>query len=133
MINKRLLRMVSDARKLVYCIVILRWVGLLCYVAMIFSIGFMLENISEGFPIWALAICAAAPFVRYFCTRKSADMAARSADKVKKTLRAKVYGKLLTVWPQGESPTAEILQISTEGCEQLEVYFSKYIPQFFTA
>lgn len=27
--------------------------------------------------------------------------------------------------------TSEIVQISTEGVEQLEIYFGKYVPQFF--
>ncbi|MDY5883907.1 MAG: ABC transporter ATP-binding protein/permease, partial [Roseburia sp.] len=44
-----------------------------------------------------------------------------------------VYEKLMRMGSNYKNSlkTAEIVQISTEGVEQLEIYFGKYVPQFF--
>ena len=45
----------------------------------------------------------------------------------------KVYQKLMELGPNYRDTvtTAEAVQISTEGVDQLEIYFGKYVPQFF--
>lgn len=56
-----------------------------------------------------------------------------SSKEVKKTLRAKIYEKLLQLgssYRQNIS-TSEIVQVAVEGVDQLETYFGAYLPQFF--
>ena len=55
-----------------------------------------------------------------------------SAD-VKRVLREKIYEKLLRLGTsyQEQIATSEVVQLSTEGVEQLETYFGKYLPQLF--
>lgn len=52
---------------------------------------------------------------------------------VKETLRTQLYKKLskIGIGYTNKWSTAEIVQLSSEGIEQLETYFASYIPQFF--
>ena len=49
------------------------------------------------------------------------------------TLRELIYKKLLRLGPgySNVESTAAVVQMSIEGVEQLEIYFGKYLPQFF--
>ena len=68
-------------------------------------------------------------------TKLSVKMGYLSSKEVKKVLREKIYQKLLSL--QGtykdQIRTSELVQIAVEGVDQLEVYFSSYLPQFFYA
>lgn len=54
-------------------------------------------------------------------------------DAGEKKARELVYEKLMKLGSSYHAhfATSEIVQISTEGVEQLEIYFGKYVPQFF--
>lgn len=54
---------------------------------------------------------------------------------VKKDLRRKVYDKILALGAQSVDGMnmAGLTQISMEGIEQLDIYYSTYLPQFFYA
>ena len=58
-----------------------------------------------------------------------------SSKAVKKTLREKIYQKLLRlgVSYKEQVKTSEIVQVAVEGVDQLETYFGAYLPQFFYA
>ena len=60
-------------------------------------------------------------------------MSYQSSHIVKETLRSCLYKKLAKIGNSytNEWSTAEIVQLSSEGVEQLETYFASYIPQFF--
>ena len=60
-------------------------------------------------------------------------MSYSSSHIVKETLRSRLYKKLSKIGNSysNEWSTAEIVQLSSEGIEQLETYFANYIPQFF--
>lgn len=64
-------------------------------------------------------------------------MAARASYEasvdVKRILRKKIYEKLLRLGAsyKEKTSTSEVVQLSTEGVEQLEIYFGKYLPQLF--
>lgn len=57
---------------------------------------------------------------------------AASVD-VKRILREKIYEKLLKLGAsyKEQTSTSEIVQLATEGVEQLETYFGRYLPQLF--
>lgn len=52
---------------------------------------------------------------------------------VKSSLRTKIFEKLTEIGGNYREVilSSEAVQISTEGVEQLEIYFGKYVPQFF--
>ncbi|MFR9254263.1 MAG: ABC transporter transmembrane domain-containing protein [Merdibacter sp.] len=57
----------------------------------------------------------------------------RASHAVKQQLREKIYRKLLSLGGSYHErvSTSEIVQVSVEGVDQLETYFSSYLPQFF--
>lgn len=62
-------------------------------------------------------------------------MAYLSSKAVKKTLRERIYRKLLRLGTayREQVNTSEVVQVAVEGVDQLETYFGAYLPQFFYA
>ena len=58
-----------------------------------------------------------------------------ASSKVKIKLRTSIYEKLLSLGTdyQESSSTAKIIQTATEGVEQIETWFSAFLPQFYYA
>ncbi len=71
--------------------------------------------------------------IRHVVMYKESVCSGESSKVVKKKLRHMIYEKLLKIGDkyQEKFSTSEILQVSAEGVEQLEIYFSKYLPQLF--
>ncbi len=133
MINKRLIGMVSDSKKYIARNVALQWCALLANIVMIFSIVGFLHGLLTGtggfYFVWMLA----AIVVRYVCAKQAARASYLASKSVKRTLREKIYQKLLRLGSSYTQsvPTAEVVQLAGDGVEQLETYFGAYLPQFF--
>ena len=140
MINKRLINMVSESKKYVAGNVILQWCSLAANIAMMTSITFLLQDLflktADTKSITTTVIVAAiALIIRFVCTTFSSRMGYLSSKAVKKTLREKIYRKLLKLGPsyKEDVKTSEVVQVAVEGVDQLETYFGAYLPQFFYA
>ena len=140
MFNKRLIGMVSESKKYIAGNVILQWLGLCSNIMLILSIGTFFEKLLQktvdnkwiiNFAI--IFICSL--IIHYLSTLFSSRMSYLSSKSVKKTLRHKIYEKLLCLGPSyhEQVSTSEVVQVSVEGIEQLESYFGSYLPQFFYA
>ena len=73
--------------------------------------------------------------MRFLATIRAAAVRDRLGRSVKKSLRAQLYAKLLRLGVR-ETKTvklAGLTQLATEGIEQLDLYYSSYLPQFFYA
>lgn len=133
MINKRLIGMVSDSKKYIAQNVALQWCALAANIVMIFSIvGFLHDLLTGGsgfYFVWMLAAIA----VRFVCAKRAARASYLASKSVKKTLRERIYQKLLRLGGSYTQsvPTAEVVQLAGDGVEQLETYFGSYLPQFF--
>lgn len=137
MFHKRLLREFSDNRKYVIGMVAAQWVSLLANVLLVFVLANLIEAIASGNAqgrLWYLA----GAFAVSFLTRAAASAAGSrwsylASANVKHGLRSLVYEKLMRLGTSYRKTiaTSEAVQISTEGVEQLEIYFGKYVPQFF--
>lgn len=70
-----------------------------------------------------------------FCSIGAAKMGYFSSKAVKKSLREKIYQKLLRLGSSynEQVKTSEVVQVAVEGVDQLETYFGAYLPQFFYA
>lgn len=57
----------------------------------------------------------------------------KASSDVKLVLRRQIYEKLLRIGASYKEkvPTSEVVQVTTEGVEQLEIYYGKYLPQLF--
>lgn len=71
--------------------------------------------------------------IRYTCERMSARTSYLASVDVKRILREKIYDKMLKLGASYSEhvSSSENVQVSTEGVEQLETYFGKYLPQLF--
>lgn len=137
MMDKRLLALVPEAMRHVLATVAWQWVGLLGNAAMVWVIARALAALAGGgaVPASALTILSAGIVARTISARLASRESFIASQGVKKTLRRRIYEKLLALGPDYVEavPTAEVVQLSVEGCEQLETYFGQYLPQLFYA
>ncbi|MBO5281923.1 MAG: ABC transporter ATP-binding protein/permease [Lachnospiraceae bacterium] len=138
MINGRLIGTVSESKKYIAANVALQWCALAANIAMMAAVTRFLAALVSGGAVGAgstVLVAAGAILVRYACAVGSARMSYLSSRAVKKTLREKIYEKLLRlgVSYREQVQTSEIVQVSVEGVDQLETYFGAYLPQFFYA
>ena len=90
----------------------------------------------NGFTVAAvLTVIAAALMVRAGAIALAQRFGDRAAYRAKREIRQLVYDKLSGVGPAYAETvsTAEAVQTSVEGAQQLEVYFGGYLPQLFYA
>ena len=135
MMDKRLLGLVPEAMRHVALTVAWQWVGLVGNVCMVWVIAQALAALLTGallgaHLLWVLAIGIVA---RVVSVRLAARESFAASQDVKRTLRRRIFEKLLALGPNytEQVPTAEVVQLSVEGCEQLETYFGQYLPQLF--
>ena len=137
MMDKRLLALVPEALRHVLATVVWQWVGLLGNAAVVWVIARALAALAVGgtVPASALTMLACGIVARAISARLSARESFIASQGVKKTLRRRIYEKLLALGSDYVEavPTAEVVQLSVEGCEQLETYFGQYLPQLFYA
>ena len=140
MINKRLIGTVAESKKYIAGNVVLQWCSLAANIAMMFSITSLLANLFYGSADTAFILATAvlvllALFIRFLCTTGASRMSYLSSKAVKKTLREKIYEKLLRLGASynEQVKTSEVVQVAVEGVDQLETYFGAYLPQFFYA
>ena len=140
MINKRLIGAVAESKKYIAGNVILQWCSLAANIAMMFSITNLLANLfygsADAASLWIMAAAALlALLIRFLCTIGASRMSYLSSKAVKKTLRERIYKKLLRLGAayNEQVKTSEVVQVAVEGVDQLETYFGAYLPQFFYA
>ena len=73
--------------------------------------------------------------IRYICSRLTGEIKDKLGRQVKKDLRERVYDKIvkLGVRTTDGMSMAGLTQVAVEGVEQLDLYYSSYLPQFFFA
>lgn len=139
MIKTNLINQVSQSKKYIALTVLAQWVKLVANVVMMFCIANMIGRLASGErpQIRAVLLLAGAGIcvllVRYFCSMAAARTSFLASAEVKKVLRGKLYNKLTRLGASYHEKvsTSEIVQVFVEGVDQLELYFGKYLPQFF--
>lgn len=138
MIKKRLIYLLKDSKKYIVYDILFKLLGLFSQIIMVFTITRVIQkamylNLTNTDILMFFIIFCLVLFIRVFSDKMSTRCSYLASCDVKIILRKKIYEKLLklgTSYRQKVS-TAEVVQITTEGVEQLEVYFGKYLPQFF--
>ena len=140
MLNKRLIAAVGESKKYIAANVVLQWLALVANIAMMGAIAALLQGLYAGEDLSSTllrtaVVAAAALAVRYGCSVASARMSYLSSRMVKRTLREKIYQKLLRLGASYKEQvnTSQVVQVAVEGVDQLETYFGAYLPQFFYA
>ena len=141
MINKRLIREVDSSMKYVGLSVLCQWGMLVLNIVLIAAIAKLLEDVILQRDIFGAQAGAAALLAvvviwgRWLLCRLSARFSDKASREVKQKLRTRIYRKLLELGSSYRErvSTSEVVQVSVEGVDQLETYFSSYLPQFFYA
>ncbi len=142
MLDKELLKLIGENKKYIAYVVVLSVLGLLanlgitasiCYavsLAMQASDGTLNSYVSFVYP--AITVVAAI-IVRYITTRLTGTLREKLSREVKKDLREKTYNKILSLGVKSTDGMnmAGLTQVAMEGVEQLDLYYSAYLPQFF--
>ncbi len=139
MIDKELFKLIGKNKKYIFIAVALQVLGLVANVGITASICWAIYlAITKAEPIMYLypAICAVVGIaVRYTMTRLTGDIKDVLGRKVKKDLRERTYNKIVKLGVRSTDgmSMAGLTQVSMEGVEQLDLYYSSYLPQFFFA
>lgn len=138
MINKRLIALMGNAKKFIGFHVLFQLINLALNITAIFLLADFLQkiyekNISNEDIIKVSLGIIIVIILRFISNILIAKMSYYASGKVKQTLREKIYSKLLNlgISYREKFSTSEVVQISMEGVDQLEVYFGRYLPQFF--
>lgn len=138
MIKTRLVGLLAHAKKYIVYTIFWQWLALLSQILAVFSIADLLERIVYGavtMPVIGrtILILILVVGIRFFCERMGARASYLASVDVKRILREKVYEKMLKlgVSYSEQVSSSEVVQVTTEGVEQLETYFGKYLPQLF--
>ena len=138
MIKTRLVGLLSHAKKYIVYTILWQWIALLSQVAAVFSIAGLLERVlyqsitGEVVKRTILTLLVVL-IIRFLCERMGARSSYLACVDVKRILREKIYEKMLKLGASysEQVSSSEVVQVSTEGVEQLETYFGKYLPQLF--
>ena len=138
MFHKRLMREFKENRSMIAGMVLTQWLMLFANIVLMLATADMVEavvtekDIPQTF-IQLVVTLFLTLIVRGFLSYWNQQLSFCISKQLKERLRSLVYEKLMRMGSNYKNSlkTAEIVQISTEGVEQLEIYFGKYVPQFF--
>lgn len=130
-----------SSKKYIALTVVAQWVKTVANIVMMFILSNLLALILDGktFDFASLLpyLCGilGVMIVRYLCGYFASKISFYASSEVKKVLRQKMYQKLTRMGASYHEKvsTSEVLQVFVEGVDQLELYFGKYLPQFFYA
>ncbi|MDR1939205.1 MAG: ABC transporter ATP-binding protein/permease [Clostridiales bacterium] len=140
MIDKELLALLGGNKKYIFICAALSLSGLLAGVAVTTGICLALDGIIKGERLSASYLLAgglilAGIAVRFVSTLLSGKFRSFLSAAVKKDLREKLYDKVLRLNETSAEQlgAAGLTQVAIEGIEQLDLYYTSYLPQFFFA
>lgn len=139
MIDKDLLKLIGGNKKYIIISVALQVLGLIVNVGITASICWAIYlllissvPIIYVYPTLTAIICVV---IRYLTTRITGAVKDKLGRVIKKDLRERTYNKIVKLGVRSTDSTsmAGLTQMSMEGIEQLDLYYSTYLPQFFFA
>ena len=157
MINKRLIGICSESKKYIALTVLTSWISIICNILIILMVGQFINKVyavrgllvnleidklstllkfkvSENLSLaGTIAIIAVLLIIRYFSNIMYGKLSYLASASVRVNLRELIYKKLLKlgVGYNKVQSTSTIVQMTVEGVEALEIYFGRYLPQFF--
>ena len=140
MFDKRLMHVCPESKKYIIGNIVLQFLELVCNTVMITAIAVIIENLYRNtadirqLSVTAIVI-AVTILARFFTSKYAVRMSYLASKTVKQRMREMIYSKLLKLGSKYREKvsTAELVQESVEGVDQLESYFGQYVPQFFYA
>lgn len=140
MINKRLINTVESSKKYIFGNIIFQMISLVANIIMMSVLAFLFGTIyndtyTNNLLFKIALIVLSCILCRVLCQIYSSKMSYLASKEVKFKLRPLIYNKVVKLGASYKEKlkTSEIVQLSVEGVEQLEIYFAAYLPQFFYA
>lgn len=138
MFHKRLIKEFRENQKNIWGMVLTQWVMLIANVVLMLQTATFIAGMVRGEnlqnqSIRLLVTLAVVGVVRSLMSLFNSKLSFEASKQVKARLRTMVYEKMMRLGSSYKEyfQTSEVVQITTEGVEQLEIYFGKYMPQFF--
>ena len=138
MINKKLLSFDRGALRYVGLNVLFQWLGMLCNVVFVTAVARLIGAAFAGSLtsalLWQqLVLCLVTVPLRFGFTMLASGMSDKASKDVKRTLRSNIYAKLTRLGSNYTETvaTSEVVMLASEGVEQIDTYFAKYLPQLF--
>lgn len=138
MIDKRLINTVAESKKWIAITVLWNWLALVGGIVTAVVFAYLLQaaflhKLSVPSAVSFGAILVVALALRVFSGKKSVQASYFASTRVKHELRGLIYRKLsaMPLNQVNQQSTSNIIQVASEGVEQLEIYFGRYLPQLF--
>lgn len=137
MINKDLFKLIGKQKKYIFLSTFLMFLGLLGNIGFIVGICWFIDLVIKGREIYAflypVILLSTTIVFRFGLTVINGRVKSTLGNSVKQNLRERIYLKLLklSLKGKGELGLSGFTQVALEGIEQLDLYYSVYLPQFF--
>ncbi|MFC1053769.1 ABC transporter ATP-binding protein/permease [Pasteurella multocida] len=138
MIDKRLINTVTNSKKWVAKTVLWNWIALIASIVSAVIFALCLEQAFEqtltlGTLFSYVINLVAALAVRAMAGKMAVKASYQASTHVKHKLRTLIFQKLasMPLNQVNQQSTSSIIQVASEGVEQLEIYFGLYLPQLF--
>lgn len=145
MVDKRLFSLVPGVRGLVVGKIICLWIGLVVDIALAGIVTVLVASLfpqtsvhgamqsigisgPAGFMLIAIATLAIA-VVRFLAHHFATRLGTEAAERVKLGLRSELYRKMLRLGPSYAQRTADVVQLTGEGVDQIQSFFELFLPQ----
>lgn len=145
MVDKRLFSLVPGVRGLVVGKIICLWIGLVADIALAGTVTVLVASLfpkmsvhgamqsigisgPSGFMLIAIAAIAIAA-VRFLAHHFATRLGTEAAERVKLGLRSELYRKMLRLGPSYAQRTADVVQLTGEGVDQIQSFFELFLPQ----
>ncbi|SUB34530.1 ABC transporter ATP-binding protein [[Pasteurella] mairii] len=138
MIDKRLINSVDDSKKWIAIHVLCNWIALFASIVSAVVFAWVLQQafvreLNLVSAVIFLLILLAALCLRMWAGNMAVNASYQASTKVKHQLRTLIYQKLsaMPLSQLQQQSTSSLIQVASEGVEQLEMYFGRYLPQLF--
>lgn len=133
MIKTKLIKLLADSKKYIVYNIFWQWAALISQIIIVYIIANIIAKLPAPLNYMDVVKLLAALAVRFVSDRLASMASYRASIDVKRVLREKIFDKLLRLGSSynEQIATSQVVQLATEGVEQLETYFGKYIPQLF--
>lgn len=138
MIKMRLIRLLKGSGKYILYQVLWQWISLIMQIIIAINITGLIQEVFldtafESHIPRVVIVVIVGVLIRAVCDKLYTKASFHAGTNVKRILRNRIYEKVLRLGPayREQVHTSEIVQMAGEGVEQLEVYFSRYLSQFF--
>lgn len=136
MFNKKLIVTFKSEMKNVYQLVFIQWLILVCHILLTFLHSYVLSCLylkkDCSIPFYLLGVACLFSLKCILQTIQN-KQALSLSEMIKIKLRKMIFDKIYHQKQTTIFKESTLTQLTSEGIDQLEIYFSKYMPQFYYA